>query len=143
MPRRGSPEQFTMDVQAWADKAGRRTDTVIQEFLQDIGQTVVEKTPVDTGFLRSNWILTTGARGETRGQDFGGNEFAAGAHAIDYIALIAAQSKTGQTFTFINNASYAANVEFGTQFMEGRAMVRQTISQAPSIMQETIRRISR
>lgn len=117
----------------------RRVETVVNEFTQDMAETVVSRTPVDTGFLRGSWFVSIGQRNEA----FQGSEDKSGTQTVARMSIDIARARIGAVIYVLNGAAYAEHVEFGTQRMAPRAFVRSTVSDAPRILQDTIRRIRR
>lgn len=118
--------KFTADIDAFVKKAGKRADAFVQTFCFDLFFDIVGTTPVDTGFLRSNWIPSL----ETPAVGLGGPLNLGGA------AL--SQAKYGQSVYLTNNTHYAAHVEYGTSRMRGRAMVRTALAKTPIIAQNAL-----
>lgn len=121
-------------------KTGRRLETVALEFTQDLAETVVTRTPVDTGFLRGSWFVSLGEDMAT----FAGEPDKSGALTIGRVSMDIARANVGtDIINILNSAGYADHVENGTSRMAPRAMVRSTVADAPQIFQDTIRRIRR
>lgn len=132
---------FKAQVRGWAELARVRAETFATLLIQDLGEVVIERTPVDTGFLRSSWYSvigqpSEGPEGEVTGQD-GSGEALASQVANSKIARVAnkvdSSQLRGQVIWILNNAEYAPHVEFGTQNREPESMVRRTVRDAPQI----------
>jgi hypothetical protein len=129
---------FTSDVSKWCDQAGALATAVFQAIAFDAVQRVQELTPVDTGFLRSNW--TAIAPGDA--EPVAGRVQPAG-EAI-------AKAKVGQVILIINPVVYARRIEYGFvgedklgryYHQKGRHMVAQTMAEMPSIAERAKARI--
>lgn len=132
-----TPESFTLDIDAFIAKTRGRLKQFATEFVQDIGQKVVEATPVKTGFLRGSWFAQLNAEpGGTGSPD------PSGAGAVSGINLIAASLTLGDIIYFNNGASYGIYLEYGTRYIAPRAFVRGTIDQAEIIAEEAAQRVA-
>lgn len=125
--------QFNADLGAWARKAGDKMDALARQTAQEVSFQVVNKTPVDTGFLRSSWQPAIGGPKPSNG--------APGAQSkpIGEIGLVAAGLKAGEMYWMTNGAKYASFVEFGTSRMAGRFMVTDTVSRWGQIVERVAR----
>lgn len=130
---------FSQDVSAWCNRAAARANEVFRAIAFDAVQRVQELTPVDTGFLRSNW--TAIVRGD--------EEPVAG--RVPPPADAIARARVGMVIVIINPAAYARRIEYGfvgedsagRHFnQQGRHMVGQTISEMPAIADAALARIT-
>ncbi len=130
---------FTTDVSAWCDRAAGRADALLRAIAFDMVSAVQDKTPVDTGFLRSNW--TAMLPGDT--EPVAGRVASASA-AID-------RARVGMVIVIINPVAYARRIEYGFVGEDslgrhynqpGRHMVAQTIAEAPQIAQAALARLA-
>lgn len=127
-----------MSFEAIARKTQRKTETVFHEFAQDMAETVLVRTPVDTGFLKGSWFA-----GINTDAGPAGNPDPSGAQTIASISVNIQQAEIGDYIVIGNNANYANFVEKGTVNMAPRAMVGSTIRDANQIMLRTVMRISK
>jgi HK97 gp10 family phage protein len=123
--------QFSADISAWAKANSDRMDALARQTSQEASARVVNRTPVDTGFLRSSWQPSLG---KPQAADGKGNP------AGD-IGLTVSNMKAGDTFWMTNNAKYARFVEFGTSKMKGRFFVTDTVSQWKNIVSAVAKRL--
>lgn len=130
---------FSTDVSAWCDKAGGRATLVLRTICWDVLNRIKELTPVDTGFLRSNW--TAIIEGEA--------EPIAGRVPDPAKALMTV--KVGQIVVILNPTVYARRIEYGfvgediagRQFNQmGVHMVAQTLTELPAIAAAAVARVS-
>jgi hypothetical protein len=128
----------TMSFKELADKTGRSLETAFHEFSQDVAERVVERTPVDTGFLRGSWFVAVNSDRGPKGQ-----EDRSGSFTIASIGVAINSAQVGDVLTIGNNAEYAEAVEFGTARQRPRSMVRSVIRDHDAIMQRTAQRIRR
>jgi hypothetical protein len=129
---------FAIDVSAWVRQATDRMDAAFRAIAFDAVTEVQLRTPVDTGYLRSNWTAILAGEQEPK----------AGATppASDAIA----RAKAGQVITILNPVIYARRIEFGfvgedslgrSYHQMGRHMVQQTIAELPQIAERAVERI--
>lgn len=130
---------FSEDVSRWVNRARGRADAVFRAIATDALNRVKELTPVDTGFLRSNW--TAVRQGEA--------EPVAG-RVPDPMRAIA-EVKVGEVLVIVNPTLYARRIEYGfvgedsagRHFnQEGRHMVQQTMAEMPAIAAAALARIT-
>jgi hypothetical protein len=168
----GLPTKVTIDLGPIIKKIGNRIDAFILEFVQDINQRVVELTPVDTGFLRSSWYVAINelpqairepppglkrktsrfkSAGSKRGAFEQAFQNALSGQTNNLLNLKLVNANVGDTLYIVNNASYAAAIEFGhkvktkdgTKFVEGSAMVRKVYSMAHEMAEQAAQRVMR
>jgi hypothetical protein len=129
------------------EKIKGRVKAFATEFVQDVGQAVVEATPVKTGFLRGSWWAKI--NGDAEGP---GSPDPSGSIAVSRMALVAAELQLGDKYTMNNGAAYAARMEFGfvgtdslgrKYNQQPRAFVRSTIDNAETIAEATAERVSK
>jgi hypothetical protein len=129
---------FAAEVSAWCNKAGDRADQVFRAIAFDMVGRVQDLTPVDTGFLRSNWTA----------MKQGDSEPVAGRVSPPGVAIAAI--KAGEVLVILNPVVYARRIEYGFvgedkaghhYSQTGRHMVAQTIAEAPQIADAAFRRV--
>jgi hypothetical protein len=130
---------FSVDVSDWVAKARERADEAFQAIAFDLLRRVQELTPVDTGFLRSNWTaLRPGDTEPVAGRVSGASD------VIDSL-------RAGEIVVIINPVIYARRVEFGFVGQDslgrnynqpGRHMVAQTMAEAPQIAEAAVARLA-
>jgi hypothetical protein len=129
---------FASDVSAWCDRAGARANQVFQAIAFDAVARVQELTPVDTGFLRSNWTAMKAGEPEP----------VAGRVPPPGVAIV--NITVGQILIILNPVAYARRIEYGFVGEDalgrhynqaGRHMMDQTITEMPMIAQRAFNRI--
>lgn len=129
---------FSQDVSAWCNRAAERAGEVLRAIAFDSVQRVQQMTPVDTGFLRSNW--TAILRGD--------EEPVAGRAPPPADAI--ARARVGVVIVILNPVAYARRIEYGFvgedsrgryYNQQGRHMVGQTIADMPAIAEGALTRI--
>jgi Bacteriophage HK97-gp10, putative tail-component len=121
---------FSEDVSKWVNSMGELASAVFRAIAFDALQRVQELTPVDTGFLRSNWtVIKQGDAEPVAGR-------------TPPAALAIAGAEVGNVLVIINPVIYARRIEYGFvgedsrgRFYNqpGRHMVAQTITELPQI----------
>jgi hypothetical protein len=129
---------FSLDVSRWATRMGGMADTFVQVLAQDLVNRVKELTPVDTGFLRSNWTVIKKDDAEP----------VAGRVPQPQTALTGV--KAGDVLTIINPTVYARRIEYGfvgedslgrSYHQQGAHMMTQTIAELPEIARRARERL--
>jgi hypothetical protein len=116
---------FADKIKKFKEKAQNRVRGFIVEFVQNLNEDIIRGTPVDTGFLRANWIVSLNAP----------VEFTSGTEEFLPIfkqdnTFILSRYKDGDTIYLTNNTKYGPYVEYGTSRMAPRAMVRNALNRA-------------
>jgi len=145
----------TVEVSKLAKEMKVRLDVFVREFAMDLSEEALKRTPVDTGNLRANWTAyknflpdgRSAVRLETSGRQAGASKFPpVSPLLISQVNTVANNLDAGDEFFFVNNAEYAAAVEFGRSDQPNRVpagMVRNTVAMAPQIADQTAKRIKR
>lgn len=113
------PKSFSAQVDDWAKQSEARMLAIAKTATQSVTEEIIKETPVDTGFLRASFTMTTGKALPIITDDrppSGAATFAPQSYALTINGL-----KIGETITGAFVADYAPHVEFGAN---GRAAVR-------------------
>ncbi|PWJ80642.1 hypothetical protein C7441_112184 [Pseudaminobacter salicylatoxidans] len=115
-------QSFSAAVDEWVLKSQRRMLAMFQTATQYVIEDMIDRTRVDTGFLRASIVVSTSAPAAIRedarpveGQKYPANEA---------YALVIAGAELGGTIWATYTASYAAYREYGTHGQAGDGMVR-------------------
>lgn len=130
--------RVTVDMGDIVKRTKRKLETVSHEITQDLAMTVIDRTPVDTGNLRSHWFVSI----NDANVSFDNNIEGAPA-TVGRVSVGINQAGIGDVINVLNGASYAEHVEFGTSRMAPRSFVRSTVNDAPQIAEQTARRIAK
>lgn len=114
-------QTFSAQVEAWVTKSKKRLEAVVRTAAQDVTAEILQRTPVDTGFLRASFTVTLDGPLPIRA-DYSG--VAGASYQPQPYALVIAGSQLGQTIYGTFTASYAAHVEYGARGRAGAGMVR-------------------
>jgi hypothetical protein len=128
---------FRSSIAAWIEKANRNQEHIARYVCTELAVRVVMRTPVDTGYARSNWQPGIGA------PNVGTQEIRdpTGGAAASKAAMVAAQIQIGDTFYLSNNVAYIQNLEYGHSKQAPAGMVRLTLLEADEIAAAAVRAI--
>ncbi len=129
---------FSTEVSRWIDQVAKaRARAFFHALAWAAVNRVSELTPVDTGFLRSNW---TAIRPEDTEPKSG---------AVPFPQLAIERLQIGERIRIINPTEYARRIEYGfvgedsqgRHFnQQGRHMAQQTVTELPAIAAELVQR---
>lgn len=119
-----SDTTFTLQLSAFAAKAKGNADAVVRKVVLDVGRSVVEKSPVDTGRFRANWQHSVAEINEaTSAAVDPGGEATIGLLA----ASIGSLPGTGEIHYLTNSLPYAVRLENGYSKQAPAGMVAVTV----------------
>jgi hypothetical protein len=137
----GSLLEFKAAITRWkAERLGPAVKLFQQEAAQQIGTSIVRKTPVRTGLARGNWRLAIGNRvgeGKLTRKD------PSGAAAISDIVQSASRLAAYSSFTLYNNLPYIARLENGSSQQAPLGMTRLALREFKAGLPLTMREIQR
>ncbi|HEV7253876.1 MAG TPA: HK97 gp10 family phage protein [Mesorhizobium sp.] len=112
---------FAAQVDAWVRETEVRMLAVFRTAAQFVVEDVLDRTPVDTGYLRASLTVTTTGPLPIRenAQPAEGQTY-----TVQPYALSIAGAEIGDTVFASFVAGYAGHVEYGAKGRAGRAMVR-------------------
>lgn len=126
---------FSVDVSDWIERAKARSSAAFRATAMGAVERVKELTPVDTGFLRANWVDLR--PGEAEPTPF----------AAQFVGKAIEASEAGDVIIIANPVKYARRIEFGfvgedalgRKFNQpARGMVAQTVLEVPKIAEEAV-----
>ena len=99
---------FSSDMRKFAKKTGITIEEAAVSVCSQVVESVIEKTPVDTGVARANWIATLDSAhsGTSSAKDKSGMVAIAKANSV-------AKKASGKVFYLTNNLPYIRKLEFG------------------------------
>ena len=115
---------FALDLSKAIEKAKGQTEAVIKKAAFSVFQSVIQKSPVDTGRFRANWNLSVG------NPDLSTSEATdkTGSASIGKVASGITQYKLSDGSVFLtNNLPYAMRLEDGYSGQAPNGMVRLSI----------------
>jgi hypothetical protein len=120
---------FTLDVKAFAEKAGEAADMIVRKICLDLFSDITTNTPVDTGRARANWFASVNQPSIVTVEYSGSPASAAQGAIAD--AGVAISQATGNVFWISNNLPYIYRLEFeGWSKQAPNGMVRLAINRA-------------
>ena len=119
---------FASDLKRYGKKLNLSLDEVAVSVCSQVVKSVIEKTPVDKGGAKSNWVATINKpySGLVKSKD------ATGSIAIGK-GLTVAKQASGNIFYLTNNLSYIRKLEYGG-YSSGPKIVGGFSTQAPNGM---------
>ena len=131
-------ESFSLDVERWVSKADALGNAAFQATALDTVNTVKSLTPVDTGFLRSNWTCVRNS-----------DEIPLPGR-VPSPAVVIAQLRLGDRLLIVNPVVYAPRIEYGFvgtdklgrhYDQKGVGMMQQTMVMLPEIARKATERV--
>ena len=129
---------FESDLRKFAAKTGLGMDKTVRGVTIAMGNSLIEKSPVDTGRFRGNWQHSTGAPtvGPLQTTDSTGSQTKAKLNAS--IATVEA----GNIEYVVNNLPYAIPLEYGHSKIQAPAgMVRVTVAKFRENLAKEVKRL--
>lgn len=110
-------DNFTLDINKFIKKVEKRADAAISKLVLEMFNSVVRKSPVDTGRFRNSWYVTGNP-----------NEIRLAQDALEQISpgSVAKMAESGAVY-IINNMPYAMKLEFGSSKQAPHGMARITV----------------
>jgi hypothetical protein len=130
---------FSEDVSRWVNQADAHANALLRTITMDAVNTVKARTPVKTGFLRSNWTAII------KGQEI------PVAGRVPDPAKVIMTARVGQVIVILNPTVYARRVEYGFvgedsagrhYNQQGAHMVAQTMAEMPVIAARALARLN-
>lgn len=121
---------FALELAALVEKTKGDLDKAVRQAVVLTAQSLVLKSPVDTGRFRANWNLGVGT------MDVATSEATdkAGAAVVARVAAMMAEQKAGQVFYITNSLPYAKPLEYGHSKQAPAGMVRLTFAELPGMI---------
>lgn len=129
----------SLNIEGLAKRTKAKIGRLLVEGTQDVVETVVERTPVDTGLLRGSWFVSF----DRAAVNTGAAEDPSGGATIARMSLTLSGTEVGRDIYVLNQAHYANYVENGTTRMAPRLFVASTVNDAPQIFAAAAARISK
>lgn len=123
---------FANQVTAFAAKARARADDVVRETVLEIGERLIERSPVATGRFRSNWAYGLGGPSSVT------TEATDGTAVLGLEAMPA--DAAGRLHVISNSLPYALALEYGASDQAPQGMVGVTALEFPSIVEAAAKR---
>ncbi len=116
---------FTAQIDEWVLKSKARMLAVFQTATQFVIEDMLDRTPVDTGYLRASLTVKFNTPAPIRPNNVPSEGATRNSYGMPtQYALAIAGSKIGQTIYASYTAAYALPVEYGFRSYSGAGMVR-------------------
>jgi len=122
---------FSSDIAKFAKKAGENMVTTRKSVFFQLAESIVERTPVDTGRAKGNWqpSLHTFKSGTVAGTD----------NPIPAIRMVADKAKGDETMCLVNNLEYIVPLEYGHSQQQAPAgMVRISVQEFKAAVRKAV-----
>lgn len=129
---------FSDQIAAFTKKAAERQDRVLQGVVKEVGERLVQRTPVDQGEARSNWQASVNSPVAIHTPDLDPT----GAGAIADISRTARAAKFGDAVYVLNAAPHIKKLEDGHSKQAPTGMVAVTVAEGRQIIEEVARRVA-
>lgn len=135
---------FTDQIKKFAISSHEDAKKIIEKVRVDVSESVINKTPLDTGFARGNWQSNIGSpiKSEiTRFDREAGFAPTSGDGISVREAIETASKDIDKDFYITNNAEYIRNLEFGGSNQAPRGMVRITVADFQNIVADAVKNL--
>ena len=137
---------FAKQIELSVKEAKGKVKEVIVETRKGVADSVINRTPLDTGYARGNWqssidIIIPDTI--TRYDREAGYAPTGGTGIAMREAEEVAEMDVEDDFILFNNAEYISGLEYGTSRQAPAGMVRLTVADFPSIMGDAIRKVKK
>lgn len=125
--------QFTLSLQAFVEQTQRNADTVIREATFSLLNSILQRSPVDTGRFRGNWNVGVDTPNRATNDKIypGGSPQARGAAAaadsLERAGAVLASFTSGEQIWLSNGLPYAIELEYGHSKQAPSGIVRVSI----------------
>lgn len=133
---------FADQVAKFAVKTMSDAAKAITEIRIGVSDSIINKTPLDTGFARGNWQSSIGSpvKSEITRFDREAGFAPTGGDGISLReAKEVAETETSKDFYLTNNAEYIKSLEYGGSDQAPHGMVRVTIADFQNIVNDVIK----
>lgn len=112
---------FALELKAFADRTKAENEAIAKTALLDVFEEIRRRSPVDTGFFRLNWTLTTDAPGPAT-------------PITEALSVTLPPQVVGRVHFITNNLPYARRLETGWSQQAPNGMVGLTVLRWPEIV---------
>lgn len=125
---------FSEQLEGFAEYAKAKADEVFKSVVIQIGASVINLSPVDTGRFLANWQFTIGAPANTSLDEKDQDSSKTLARFISEVRPLT----YGQTAYIVNNLVYAIPLEYGHSRQAPSGMVRITLARFQEIVNKAL-----
>lgn len=129
---------FAADLAKLCAKAGDKAELVVRKVALDMGGTLIDMSPVDTGRFKNNWVTSVGYKSVAAvGSAKGGGD-----GSVYMLKDVVGRWKIGDKSIFItNNLPYAQKLEYGYSKQAPNGMVRITVQRFEEALAKAAREV--
>jgi len=131
----GAQGSFAQQLQIFRTDALEAIDQTYRDVVIQVGETLINLSPVDTGRFKGNWQFTIG-QPSTHSLD---NYDKTGEERIAALTAQMGALEYGQVVWLVNNLVYAIPLEYGHSQKAPEGMVRITLTRFQQIVDDVIR----
>lgn len=128
---------FAADLAKLCERAGDKAELVVRKVALDLGGQLLERSPVDSGRFRNNWVAATGAMSAATGA----SADPSGGTARTLLQMKVADWKPGQTIWITNSLPYAYRLEHGWSKQAPGGMVRLAVQDYAQVVAKAAREV--
>ena len=132
----GQNGSFSLRIESWANEALGAIEQTFKDVVIQIGETLINLTPVDTGRAKGSWVLTIGTPSTVSPERYDKE----GAETIAALVAEANKLEPGQVAWIVSALPYSIPLEYGHSTQAPTGMVRITVAQFQSIVREAAQR---
>lgn len=114
---------FAADLAKLCERAGDKAELVVRKVALDMGGQLIDRSPVDTGRFKNNWVTSMGSMSTATG----GNADPSAGTARTLLKTQVDGWKPGQTIFITNSLPYAMRLEHGYSKQAPAGMVKLTV----------------
>ncbi len=135
----GLEGSFGAQLQQFADHTKDDMDYIFRGVMIEMGRSVINLTPVDTGLAKANWQFSVDnpATASVLEKDKGGME------TLSKLITSVRNLTFGQTAYLVNNLRYAKSLEYGHSQQAPTGMVRITLARFNEIVAEAVIKVNK
>jgi hypothetical protein len=128
---------FANDLARFIEKTGKNADTVVRTVTLEMGNSLIEMSPVDTGRFRANWQHNSARphTGTTETVD------PSGQGSKSQLAASLQPVKAGGIEFVSNNLPYARELESGSSQQAPAGMVRVTATRFRQLLRDEVKKL--
>ena len=135
----GLEGSFAAQLQAFGDLVQEEADQVFRIVSTEVGQSVINLTPVDTGRALSNWNAGINSPDDTYRE----TEDPMDSQTSFSLAGEFSTLKFGDTAYITNATPHVPFLEYGSSKQAPHGMVRVTLARFDNIVQDAVRRVAK
>lgn len=129
---------FAADLRKLCEAAGDKAELVVRKAALDLGGQMVERSPVDSGRFKSNWMTGIGATLDASTTD---TTDKSGTPSLGRMQQKLASWKPGQTIWITNSLPYAQRLENGWSQQAPAGMVRLAVQNLEQAVAKAAREV--